>query len=528
MSLFINKCDSVGFTVGEPIGSVAELWKARAIPVEKVIKSVIRGMSSQSSKHYSQITRQLFAELQMEGQFQQMKLPIKVQPFLDSSCDESDKIDLLIANQLKWDGYKGVKTVCLQEFIQNKELKELTKNIMSTYLRNRQEDLQVSTVVDDLIQSDPQIGSFFQQLMATHEKQKVMPQISLEKQEEMQKQLIEIATKRNEEFQARFHHEVSIDEAFNHPDEYASLKNVMGDSLKVMMDGIQAPVHKPNRKIIGHFYEIHSSKGDLLGYLFGTFHMIHPALMPLNDRINSAIDRSDRVFLEIAEVETQIEEISSDAKAEITKLSSEEIKTGIKNYREAILTHLTKSGKRDFLKKTALLSPKEHLLFCFEEYYRIEALLQGTVCADGKTPIFSLDHLIYYRFKEQHKAIFGLESFEEHNSFIKCFDKSSDPFDIEPGPILLEPKENALASQFTRIWCDGKVPDGWENQVHEKGSREYLLGEGRSITMGQRIVKELSKPSKAPAFFAIGGLHYYDSENVIKRLRNEGFVVSRI
>jgi uncharacterized protein YbaP (TraB family) len=527
MSLKVNDNHSIGFLVGGPIGSIAEHWKARVLPVEKVIKSVISGISSQGSKRCGQITKQLFAELQMEGQFQKIKLPIKAQPFLENVRDESDKIELLIANHLKWDGYKGVKTVCLEEFIQNKELKVLTKKIMSSYLRNMQEELQVSSVVDDALKSDPQIGTFFQQLMAAHENQKVMPQISQERQEEMQKQLIEIATKRDEEFKARFHHGVSA-ESFNHSDEYASLKVTMGEVLKVMMEGIQAPAPKPNRKIIGHFYEIHSSKGDLLGYLFGTFHMIHPALMPLNDRINVAINRSDRVFLEIAEMETQMEEFSSETRAEINKLSPEEVETGIKNYRHAILAQLTKGGKRDFLKKTDRLSPKEHLLFCFEEYYRIEALLRGTVCGNGKSPIFSLDQFIYYRFKEQHKPILGLESFEEHKSFAKYLDKSSDRFDIEPGSIEIAPKVISIASQFTRIWCDGKVPDGWENQVNEKGSREYLLGEGRSITMGQRIVKELSNPSKAPAFFAIGGLHFYDAENVIKRLKNEGFVVSRI
>jgi len=300
-------------------------------------------------------------------------------------------------------------------------------------------------------------------------------------------------------------------------DFYAFLKTGFSDVLEFAaqkFDDIPPPP-----PVIGHFYKIKTAGGRTLGYLLGTQHVIHSSVMPLNTRILKAMGKSERLFLEINDLNALHKHAELTIHDSIHTSTDAQVESALEKYVEIFKKAPIDSIQ--LLEKIAKMGPREALAECLSHYDYIHACLKGTLDSAGNV-IHGIDDLVYHIFNRAHKPILGLEDTEDHFSMLKLMTRNTN---IAEG--LLNPSDpssdNPLFKTLAEEWCAG-IP---EIRINKPGTQDYLISEMRSAKFSETIYGDLTH-QRTRAFYAFGLAHLYDGEGVIQGLRDRGLQVVKV
>ncbi len=271
--------------------------------------------------------------------------------------------------------------------------------------------------------------------------------------------------------------------------------------------------------IKGHFYKIKDSAGITRGYLLGSVHCLNQSIMNLNERINKAIAKSDRVFLETVEYEALNADMEKRVSQILQSESEESIQRSVATYLELLKNFLLESLSWDELKaKCDNLSSLDALKLCMKQYEEARHCELGTIDSAGRF-ITGIDDLVLYKFKDAGKRTLSLEPVETHT-----LERAK--YDLRDG--ILSPSlagfdsHTALVSESCKEWALGEDIAEYENDPSDAE---------RSQAFSEAIYKDLTENLNSRGsrgFYVVGKNHLFDQKGIIKNLKLQGFSIQKI
>lgn len=270
--------------------------------------------------------------------------------------------------------------------------------------------------------------------------------------------------------------------------------------------------------IKGYFYKIKDSVGITRGYLLGSIHCLNQSIMNLNGKINKAIAKSDRVFLE-----TEHEALNADMEKRVLQIleseSEENIQRSVAAYLELLKNFPFESLSWDELKEQCgTLSPLEALKLCMKQYEEARHRELGTIDSAGRF-ITAIDDLVLYKFRDAGKKTLSLEPVETHT-----LERAK--YDLRDG--VLSPSLTAFDSHIAFVsesckeWARGEDTEEYANDpTHAE----------RSQAFSEAIFKDLTENLNsrgARGFYVVGKNHLFDQKGIIKNLKLRGFSIQKI
>lgn len=303
--------------------------------------------------------------------------------------------------------------------------------------------------------------------------------------------------------------------------DFTDFKAFFATGVLITLAHIEPPqvCEERPQAIKGYFYKIKDSDGITRGYLFGTVHLLNQSVMTLNERINKAITKSNRVFLETAEHEALNADLEKRVSQILQSESDENIKRSVATYLELLKNFLLESLSWDELKeKCDNLSSLEALKLCMKQYKEARYRELGTIDHMGRF-ITGIDDLVLYKFKDAGKKTLSLEPVERHTLERAKYDLRDGIF----SPSLADfDSHAALVSELCNDWARGENVAEYENDQTDAE---------RSQAFSEAIYKDLAEnPNSrgARGFYVVGKNHLFDQKGIIKNLKLRGFFIQKV
>ncbi|SFC88816.1 TraB/GumN family protein [Clostridium uliginosum] len=277
--------------------------------------------------------------------------------------------------------------------------------------------------------------------------------------------------------------------------------------------GVLASEAISNEPTKGFIWE--ATKGDNSIYLVGTMHPAPNNVNFFNDKINNIIKETDGLATEIDLTdEKNIKELQ-DYVTNNFSLKNGEIKDLLVGDEEKILCNILLDYKLTYNDISKLNSNGLIMALCNQSY----------TLNEFTGPMFDL--LLQQKYKELNKEVIGLESVKEQmgtlGTDMDSLKKYIDKYDRN-----LIKEESKYANELFEGYKNGDFNVAEQAiKKHQENIDSYKkLIVDRNIKMADKIEK-LSKSSKKYVV-AVGYLHYFGEDSIIKLLEKKGYTVKSL
>lgn len=288
----------------------------------------------------------------------------------------------------------------------------------------------------------------------------------------------------------------------------------------VAQDRVAVPDAEPQPPERPFFWRI---EGDVPSYLFGTIHLPDERVTTLHPEVESAIDRCDALYTELA---MDLKLLSAATKGMMLPRG--------KSLRTVLPEPLYAKLEAFFAERKMPLGAMERMKpwVIATQVAMIDHLAD---LAKGKP----LDLQLYQRAQDDDKEVGGLETMDEQ---MGIFDSLSEAEQAEVLRKAIDQVERYrregrdLYEELIACYLSGEGErlEALMNESNEDGDLELnrriekALLDDRNRRMAERIVAKLRAEPKRSFFFAVGAAHYFGELGLVDLLRDAGLQITRV
>ena len=256
-------------------------------------------------------------------------------------------------------------------------------------------------------------------------------------------------------------------------------------------------------------------RGNATVYLFGTVHVLKPGLSWFDEEVKAAFDRSDRLILELPDVDEKA------SQPLVLKLATDT--SGV-----PLTKKLPEADRVAYEKAMAGLGIPAAAFDQFEPWFAAINLGLIPLLKLGYDPSSGAEKTLLAAAKQEHKPVAGLESLEQQLGY---FDSMPEKLQIKYLAETVKdlPKAGENIDKMVAEWAKGD-PDALAKTLNEgldaQPELAKLLLADRNKRWAVVIDDMLSRPGTT--FIAVGAGHLAGKDSVQNQLKRYGVTATRV
>lgn len=273
----------------------------------------------------------------------------------------------------------------------------------------------------------------------------------------------------------------------------------------------------------GVFYKVTYENNT--AYLFGSFHFSNRSLLPLNEKIEDAYDKSDFVAVEInprtispSEQNSLIREI------------------GTYTDGTTIDAHLSSDVYEKLMETLNDLDMNENLVQNYKPWLIIDTLLGEVLFNQGGVSYdLGIDHYFLNKATSDGKEIIELETLEDKFQVYKAASPELQELGLKTRLLELDKMDEIFEEEVT-AWINGDIEamtayrefelDGADPEDSQASFDAFYLERDRNMT-GK--MEEFLKNGESQTYFVIvGAYHLVGEESIVDLLKTRGYDVEKV
>lgn len=257
---------------------------------------------------------------------------------------------------------------------------------------------------------------------------------------------------------------------------------------------------------------------DTTIYLFGTVHVLKPGTVWMTDEIQSALDGSRKLYLEVSLAEQQ----------DVPRMQALVQKYGMLPEGETLSGRLPKEQAEKLKRELISLGLKEAMIERFKPWFAGSTYSSLRFLNLGYNPASGVEAALGAQAQALGIPVDGLETLEQQ---LQLFDSMSEKDTVLFIKDLLmdEGELSGMMTRLTESWAQGdlKALDDEINDINDiSPSLADLLIYDRNAVWATEIEAMLDTPGQV--FIAVGSGHFVGRESVIDYLEDAGLDVERV
>lgn len=251
-------------------------------------------------------------------------------------------------------------------------------------------------------------------------------------------------------------------------------------------------------------------------YLFGSIHVGLPSFYPLEPAVTSALQQSDKLWLEIA-----LDEVSPQAMRAAFSLTYQ-------NPPQPIKERLKPTTYQLLLKHASALGLSEEQMSMHQTWFITMLLGQTAVTKAGYQPELGIDLWFLNQARQANKPVIGLEDAQIQFAALASLAPYQDQL-LEHTLAQMD-DVNAQLQELTQAWQQGdqkalvalledeQFPDAIFDQLNQK-----LL-----VERNQNWLAQLKTDTSPTSFVVVGAMHMAGPDGLLALLEKAGYKISRL